>query len=168
VHVIIGGDGLLGAALRDLLTQSGTDYIATSRRVGANIPWPRSFYFDLAQPIPELPPGEVVYIVAAIPHIVTCERDPVTWTVNADAPIAIAKQYAARGEFVVFVSSDAVTHADSFTYGKQKTYAEAYMNTINAAIIRPRRFTKTTADILAAFIWDVGNKRLPGVFKWPQ
>jgi dTDP-4-dehydrorhamnose reductase len=166
MQLIIGGDGILGTALRGCLDKAGVDAIVTTRRL-VTPPWPRSMHLDLSKPIPDLPPADVVYIVAAVPQIIVCERDPKTWTINADAPVAIAKQYAWRGEFVVFVSSDAVQYAEGFAYARQKAHAEAFMNTINAAIIRPGRFTHETVDGLARLILDVGMYCRAGVHQWP-
>jgi dTDP-4-dehydrorhamnose reductase len=160
MYLIIGGDGLLGTALLKYLDNKAISAIATSRRRAPNL-------LDLSKFIPPLPEANIVYIVAAVPKIIECERDPKTWTINADAPVAIARQCARRGSFVVFVSTDAVQRDSNLAYARQKAYAESYMNTIDAAIVRPSRFTADTVDLLARYLYEIGRDRLVGVHQWP-
>ena len=159
MHLVIGGDGLLGSALCTRLGAQGYKWAATTRRFDSG-------FLDLSQPIGVLPPANVVYIVAAVPKIYECESNPLTWTINADAPIAIARQMAERGSFVVFVSSSAVETAGHLAYARQKAQVESYINTINGAIIRPSQIAPDRAPHLANFMIDIGLSRIRGVYRW--
>ena len=132
MHLVIGGRGLVGTALVEELKKRDVPFTATTRET-----------FDLSKPAPNLswilPKAEFVYLVAAIPKLAYCEQNPAeSWRVNVDMPIAIAKHFR-NSAFVTFVSSDAVETCGNTAYGRQKAAAEAFMHTIDAAIVRPSR-----------------------------
>jgi nucleoside-diphosphate-sugar epimerase len=161
--LVVGGDGKIGAALRQYLAASGHDVFYTTRRVDKR----DAFYVDLLQPIPEMPRSiDAVYLVAAVPSLIECERNPATWIINVDAPYAIANQMAARNAFPVFVSSDAVESAGGTAYGRQKAHAETLMHMLMAAIVRPTRVTPERLPSLCELLMRVGERRLPGVHRW--
>lgn len=152
-HLIVGGHGLLGTALRRLCEEAcGLDYAYTERRpVGADS---RRIFYDLASGNPhELPPADVVYLVAAVTSTIRCEDDPRgTWQVNVDAPLALARRYAPDG-FIVFISSDAVEFCGRMEYGRQKAHVEAALALHErCSVVRPARFTADNVDRLARFI----------------
>ena len=157
MHLVIGGRGLVGTALVKHLLDERLPVIVTTRQ-----------QLDLSKRLPAiLPTGDFVYLVAAIPKLVYCEQHPAeSWRVNVDAPIALAKYYSRRDTFVTFVSSDAVETCGNTAYGRQKTAAEAFMHTIDAAIVRPSRIPPEKASKLAKFLVDVARWREAGVHHW--
>jgi hypothetical protein len=104
----------------------------------------------------------VVYLVAAVPKFAECEKNPDTWRVNVDAPIALARLFPSA--FKVFVSSDAVEFAGNTAYARQKAHVEGYMQSIDAAIVRPNRISD--APKFAEYLIEVGQGRRPGLFRW--
>jgi dTDP-4-dehydrorhamnose reductase len=162
MHLVIGGNGLLGSALCARLAAQAYKWTATTRRDSDQ----QTSFLNLAQPIGVLPPADIVYIVAAVPKIYECESNPLTWTINVDAPIAIARQMAERDSFVVFVSSAAVEEAGHLAYARQKAQVESYINTINGAIVRPSHIASDRAPHLANFMIDIGLSRIRGVYRW--
>lgn len=172
-HLVIGGDGFLGKALARRLRDGGeTDVVWTTRRRDWTIAPQGSFFFDLLSSDPgELPPCDIVYLVAANTKIAECERDPTAWRVNVDAPIAIAKRFMRERLFgksieIVYLSSDAVETCSGTAYGRQKAAAEAYMHAIDATIIRPGRIPPERVDDLADIIIAAGLNRRRGVIRW--
>lgn len=153
--LIVGCEGLLGAALMAILDSA----IGTSRRLNEH------FHLDLSKPIPELPECNVVYLTAAIKGFEPCEGKPLTWRVNADAPIAIALQLKDTA-FPVFISTDAVEWSAA-AYSRQKAYVEPVILMLGGAVIRPGRFDKSNVEGLAKFTENIGRNRLSGVHKWP-
>ena len=163
MHLVIGGGGLVGTALVIELMSRKLPVIATTRiRNDTSV-----FTLDLLDPLANsLPRAEFVYLVAAIAKLAYCEQHPVeSWRVNVDAPIVLAKHLRHYG-FVTFVSSDAVETCGNTAYGRQKAAAEAFMQTIGAAIVRPSRVPPEQASNLAAFLADVAIGRQTGVHHW--
>lgn len=166
MHLVIGGDGLVGSALCAQLKARHLAWLATTRR---NASAPRAF-LDLAQPIdpdalPWVEADSTIYLVAASPSFEACEGNRTAWRVNVDAPIAIAQHYAVRS-FVVFISSDAVEYMGGTAYARMKAHAESVMHFIGAAIVRPGRLAGRAAEF-ANYLVDIGTAKEPGVFRWP-
>lgn len=161
MHLVIGGRGLIGGALVEKLFHRDLAYSFTSRRKEA------AYRCDLAKlDVDSLPPASFVYLVAALPRFADCEALRESWIVNVDAPIAIARHYH-KGAFVVFMSSDTVEYAGSTAYGRQKAHAEAYMQSIDAAIVRPvGKVMPERAPELAGFLIDIALRRASGVHRW--
>ena len=110
MHLIIGGKGLVGSALRRELDRRGLPYSSTTRRTGS----PSMLRLDLADlpPYQQLPPpAEYVWLVAAIPTFQEAEQNPLAWRVNVDAPIELARHYRLFNSTIVFISSNAVEWA---------------------------------------------------------
>lgn len=159
-HLLIGSNGVLGSALLKCLEERKIDFMQTTRAA-----------LDLASSdellsakLSHLRPS-VVYLVAAVTGMMRCRAEPMTWVVNADAPVAIARQFKPYS-FVVFVSSSAVEEAPEHPYAIQKAHVESYIHTIDGAIIRPYKFGPDRAPQLADFIIDVGVNRKVGVHRW--
>jgi dTDP-4-dehydrorhamnose reductase len=164
-HLVIGGDGMVGRALRAELTRSGIAFEWTSRRGSSEA----DIRLDLLNLPLAWPEGEAayaaVYIVAAVPKFADCERDPLTWLINADAPITLARLF--RKSFVVFISSDVVEYAGNTAYARQKAHAEVYMQAIgNAAVVRPARIAPEHARRFASFLVAIATTRHAGLVRW--
>jgi dTDP-4-dehydrorhamnose reductase len=137
------------------------EFIATTRRVAE----PPARFYDLSFSDPGgLPEVGIVYIVAAIPKFAGACADE-AWAVNVDGPIRVAKRF--RGRSIVFVSSDAVERYNTETYGRQKAFAESFMHTVDAAIVRPCPLTADNVDKCAEFIVKIGTEGRQGIFRWP-
>ena len=169
MHLLIGGDGLVGTALRAEFIARGLDWSASSRRekFSTTPEWPQRLFLELTEPLPDsLPFANVVYLSAACPKFADCEGNALSWVVNVDAPIALARHYAALGTFVVFISSDAVEWCGMTAYGRQKTMVEAFMHTIDAAIMRPSRILPANVSHFASEVVELGLSRKAGVTRW--
>ena len=169
MHLVIGGDGLVGSALRSKLNSRHLAWQATSRRAIPTEAWPGPVLLDLAaidwQYLPMITRG-TVYLVAYMSKFIDCESNPLAWRVNVDAQIELARQYSRHGAFVVFISSEAVEKAGGTAYGRQKAHVESYMRTIDAAIIRPSRIPPNRVDYFAKVVVDIGVERKPGLMRW--
>jgi nucleoside-diphosphate-sugar epimerase len=166
-HLVIGGNGLIGTALCDELARRNNDHLATTRRTDD----PNKLLFVLGKDDPYLlPQASVVYLVAARPGFSACEGDAESWVVNVDAQIAIARRFIrhnpSRVAFIVYVSSDAVEWCGGTAYARQKAQVEAYIQSIDGAIIRPTRVTPVTVKAVAGLMIDVGIARTSGVHRW--
>ncbi len=171
VHLIIGGRGLVGSALCREMTRRELQWRSTSRH--GHDPWRGSQYgteyLDLAH-LPddtsEYPaPANFIYLVAANAKLAECERDPLAWRVNVDAPIALARYYH-YGSHIIYISSDAVETCSGTAYGRQKAAAETYMQVVNATIVRPSRIPPERAEEFAGFVIDAALKLRSGVLRW--
>jgi nucleoside-diphosphate-sugar epimerase len=169
-HFIIGGDGLIGLSLRKELRNRDANLNWSTRRSGE-----KGVFLDLFEPIDELPAADIVYMATNYrgptgSAFQDCQCDPVgSWRVNVDGPIAIARHYVRHtpGTFIVYLSSSAVEYSGGPEYGRQKAQVEAYMNTIDAAIIRASRVDLVRLPAFAAMVVDIGMARRAGVTRWP-
>ena len=180
-HLVVGGDGLIGRAVRDVLERREEEVHFTTRRPGASA---TAVQLDLAAPdcsVERMPgllrlfDGEppVVYLAAAISGYAQCEADPTaTRRVNVDNLVRIASELVRRGGFVVFPSSSAVfsgaraihTETDPTEpvseYGRQKAEAEARLSTLAAgaaggsglAVVRLTKVVASGTGVTAAWI----------------
>jgi nucleoside-diphosphate-sugar epimerase len=166
MHLVIGRDGLVGSALMAQLAERGLPHIGTTRRNRLD-----AQYLDLSEPLPaEMMPlwSGVVYLVAAKPNFQGARCDPDAWVVNVDAPIAIARHYRTQssGVFIVYISSDAMEWEYGTALAVQKMQVESYMQTIDAAIIRPARIGKDRAHEFADFVIGTALAKRAGVSRW--
>ena len=180
-HLVLGGDGLIGRAVRDVLERREEEVHLTTRRPGAGA---TAVQLDLAAPdcsVERMPgllrlfDGEppVVYLAAAISGYAQCEADPAaTRRVNVDNLVQVADELVRRGAFVVFPSSSAVfsgaraihTETDPTDpvseYGRQKAEAEARLSRLAAgaaggsgvAIVRLTKVVAPGSGVTAAWI----------------
>lgn len=161
--LVVGGNGLIGSALAEVLHERCIDVNVTTRRPHQH----GRLFLDLSQPIPEMPPADVVFLVAAMPKVFDCQGSELAWRVNADAPIEIAQHYHFDMDaHVTFVSSDSIHRFGSCDYARAKLHVEGVLHGMRASIIRPAPVAKDRASECAAFIADVGLKRLRGVHRW--
>ena len=158
-QLVIGGDGLIGSAVRCELERQKANFAATSRKPDARL------RFDLMLDAPAiLPDAEIVYLIAGMPTFLACETDRNSWRVNVDGIIAAARRFPLS--FLVYVSSDAVEWCASTGLARQKAAVEAYLLHREAAIVRPSRVVPHTAPLFAQFLVGLGNAAMPGVYRW--
>jgi dTDP-4-dehydrorhamnose reductase len=157
-RLVVGGDGVLGAALVDALIAAGRDVVATTRRAP---PTPGRLLLDLAAPLvdwPALPRVACAWLCAAVTSQAACERDPQgSWRVNVEQTVALAERLARDGARVVFLSTSQVfdgsrarrTPADPPSplteYGRQKAAAEARLRAALGSRLVIARLTKVVA-----------------------
>jgi nucleoside-diphosphate-sugar epimerase len=169
MHLVIGGDGLIGRAVCAELKDRSILFRFSSRRKGADL------YLDLLDcaqtaTFPKMPfaspDNDTVFLIAAQTGFAACQHSRESWYANRDAPRAIAQFY--RYNFIVFISSDVVDQDEWFTsaYAMQKREVEATITSLFGAIIRPSKVTPERAPELAKLIVDVGLARRPGVTRW--
>jgi dTDP-4-dehydrorhamnose reductase len=147
--LVIGGTGLIGAALVKQLALSGQLVVATSRRAQASTLF---LAFDLVScPLEAMSrvDADVVFICAGITAMRACEADPFcTAWVNVEQSTRLARYWIERGAFVIFLSSNTVFScreqrsdetsplAPVTQYGAQKAQAELAMQAIEGASTR--------------------------------
>lgn len=157
---MIGGAGLVGTELVRRLTKEAANIVS----------WTTRETLDLSKPIDfEIPPStEIVFLVAAIAGFEACEANPASWTVNADAPIALAQQAESIGAFPIFVSSDAVESVGLYTsaYARQKTYAEMGVLMVKGAVVRPTKIMPDRLEEFCKFMVRIATYEVSGVHRW--
>jgi len=147
--LIVGGDSLIGTALKRLCAERGLSFLATSRR-----PTGLDLFLDLADDpqtwnLPETIDSAI--LCAAVTNVAKCEKNPAeTRFVNVHQTMALAHRLRDLGVFIVFLSTDLVfspgetpaaedTPPDPVTqYGRQKAEVERSLVslTANAAVVR--------------------------------
>lgn len=161
-HLVIGGYGLIGSALCAELTSRQVPFVATTRRTQQEH---AMAFYDLRRSDPaSLPPASIVYLVAGMPGFATCEGNRLSWRVNVDAAIALARHY--RHSFVIFISTDAVEWCGATAYAREKAQVEPIIHAIDGAIVRPAKVTPERAGEFAKALAEVARARKPGVFRW--
>lgn len=168
--LIVGGDSKLGLALSLVMKSRNMEYLCTTRR--SLLIHPEGGHmvrFDMMSPDTlSVPAVDVVFILAAITKVVDCEADPVTaWRINADAPVAIARQFASLDSHIVFLSSDAVERAPNLVYSRAKAYAELALMPMGASIVRSSMLgTAIRFDALSVELLNIARYRTKGVIRW--
>ncbi len=176
MHLVIGGDGLIGGALCKELGARNLEYLATTRRVHSNLlppppQIPAAVPFDLREaatadlPIGPMEDDGIVYLVAAVAGFGKCQTNPDAWRVNVDGPLRLAERLWRC--FFVFISSDVVEMPGSDAYQTQKRYVELYFRLAGGMIIRPALVAPGRVGELAKVIVDEGLARQPGGLRWP-
>lgn len=170
--LVIGGRGLIGTALvRGLVSEYGAKSVTYTTRTGE----PSPHLPDAAACVkldllgPRLPAGKfnVVYIVAANPKLIECEK-PGAWRVNADGPAALVLQNRQLFDpaHVVFVSSDVVEIAPQLSYAAQKLYVESLVLATSGAVVRPGRCSPETVGSLVRVLIRAGQQITQGLVRW--
>lgn len=164
--LLIGGDSFVGQGLDAELRLRGHVVLPTTRRHShaIGLGWP---LLDLAQPVNDLPDGDVAFVVAAVTKFRGCEGNSESYRVNVDAPIDIARIMAQRGGFCVFVSTDAVEWCGSTAYARQKALAEIGVRLAGGAVVWPGPILPEQRREVCSLLADVGERRLAGVHVWP-
>jgi nucleoside-diphosphate-sugar epimerase len=159
-HLVIGGTGFIGAALVKELGRRGLSFDYTTRSKDI---WD-AHIMDVLEPN-ALPDADVVYLCAAYKGYANCDRDSVlSWRTNVDAQIKIGQHYR-HFAFLVYLSSDAVEFSAA-AYAYQKRHVEAYMNTIDAAIVRPGPVSAERVGEFASVLADIGEQHRKGLTRW--
>jgi len=108
--LVIGGDGLIGAALGARLAARGWQVLSTTRRAATAAR--DRLLLDLADDVRDWqPPADLAlaYLCAGVTSIAQCEADPSgTRRINVEALCSVACQLLAAGAFVVFPSTNLV------------------------------------------------------------
>lgn len=172
VALVVGSNGLIGAALLAKLSASGFAAIGTTRRVPAvsgTIP------LDLSAPPAswKLPAGiQIAFFCAGVTKIDDCRKDPASSAkINVDALGTLAEKLAAQGTFVVFLSTSQVfsgtvslpaaemTLTPATEYGRQKAAAEARISRLGAraAVVRITKVAETLAPLFSR--WEEALRR---------
>lgn len=167
-HLVIGGSGFIGGGVALQLEIASHDCLR----------WFRQDY-DLLRRSGTLPIADFIYLCAGTKGYANCDKNPrESWTVNVDSQIDIARYYAEpqiitepyTGQipphpFIIYISSDAVEFSNS-NYAIQRRHVEAYMNTINAAIIRPGPISEDRSIEFAKLVIDTAIRRKRGLTRW--
>lgn len=139
--LVIGGDGLIGKALVALLPRDEYDVERTTRREGGH-----GMFLDMEVASLGVVSGffgnyDIVFNCAAMAGFAICELNPMSYRVNVDAPIAIARSLQ-PGQKLVHLSTDVVDYGIHTALGMQKAFAEIGLGAIgNTITIRLRRVT---------------------------
>ncbi len=162
--LVVGGDGLIGAALAARLRGSGCRALVTTRRpvpAGAE-----RLFLDLSTDIGDWRAPDdvgVAYLCAACTGMRACEDAPeATRRINVEGTVAVAEAVRRRGAFLVFLSSNSVFDgtipfplADAppgpaTEYGRQKAEAERRIRALgeDVAVVR---LTKVLAPTVSPF-----------------
>jgi dTDP-4-dehydrorhamnose reductase len=113
--LIVGGDGFMGGHLRGILSGTRTRFGHTTRRKDSQLP--STHLFDFSQPPCSwnpLPNTGTAIICAGITSIAECRDHPdESHVVNVTHTIELARQFAAQGVFIVFLSTNLVFDGQS-------------------------------------------------------
>jgi len=126
--LIVGGDGVIGAALADHFLALSAEVYGTTRRLSdghdllrVNLRYYQKIFWDLTiidKDFSFLPDVDLVYICAAMARFADCRENPdLAWRVNVEAPALLAKHYANKNARVVFLSTCAVLGCDQPGHG---------------------------------------------------
>lgn len=169
--LIVGGNGVIGSALKAALSDSGMEVWITARP-GNPTGFHRTLPLDLSAPgdfrLPINPRS--AFLCAAQSKFLDCERDAdSSRRVNVTGNMAVAEMLLEKGTFVVFLSSGAVfdgsarlpgeTSSLSATteHGSQKAEAEERLLELDngkgsVAIVRLTKVLSSRTDIVRKFM----------------
>src|SRR5262245_47586809 len=109
--LIVGGDSLVGSALKMHCRKLGATVEATSRRAEAR-PAAGAIFLDLGDPdfAPLQRTGyDVAFVCAAVTSMQACQGDPArSRRINVDHTLDLMRRLADRGTHMVFLSSSQV------------------------------------------------------------
>jgi dTDP-4-dehydrorhamnose reductase len=130
--LVISGDSQIGKALTARLREDGREVMATTRK----FPSGEFVWFDLRRPR-VLPLAHVAFFCTGVNGFKPCEDNPEeARRINVTLLTAAARQVAAMGTKVVFLSSGAAeTHPDT-VYGMCKIDAEKVFCELGGACYR--------------------------------
>ncbi len=155
IHALVVGEkSFIGAGLIDTLELRNVLVTGTTRNS-----------LNLLDVPEHLPAFDVVYICAAMSRFIECEDVRITYRVNVDGPIAIAR--AAQPAKIIFLSSEAVERALHTGYGTQKAMAEMGLRAVcDPVIVRLSQVKPDTLESACSFLADLMHKP-GGVYHWP-
>ncbi len=170
-YLIVGVDGLIGRALREHLRELRREVVCTTRREGNARDG--AVYLDIADAVEDwdCPDGiDVAVICASVSNLRECKENPVeSARVNVEGVVEVAHRLAARGVFIVFLSSSQVFDGTSplrkadearcpvTEYGRQKAAAECRIEELGerAAIVRMTKIVDSSWPLLAQWREDL-------------
>lgn len=136
--LVIGKDGLIGAALCAHLLSQGTPVWATSRRSDRKVP--ETLYLDLAHPVSDFPMPQALtnaFFCAGATGLKYCEEHTEeSRTVNVTHTLELASRLVEAGVFTVYLSTSRTKADDAYT--EQKLEAERGFLSFgeNAAVVK--------------------------------
>jgi len=163
--LVVGSDGLIGAALKRRLVGEDRPLLGTTRQPGTT--GKDMLRLDLSGDIDDWEPPTGItsaFLCAAITTLKQCETDPVgSYLVNVRNIVRLTEKLTQSGVFVVFLSTSAVfdgsmAFAASDTpvhptteYGRQKVDAERILLNMgkHVAIVRPTKVIAPNMPLLA-------------------
>ena len=175
--LILGGDSLIGKALKDAL---GQDCLYTSRKLEKNC-----LFFDLINPNftvfqPYLKDLDIVYFTAAVTKIAECQQDSQkSLVVNVENTINAIEYFTSFGIYCVFLSTTEVfsisspsfcEHSKTYPssiYGQQKYQVEDYIRTSSrnhACIIRMNKIWGGKSSIFFTWYASILKRLKPLVY----
>ena len=177
ISLVVGTDGVVGAALEAAARNRGMEVWGTSRRKDA-AGLRKSIYLDLAEPgLFQLPiPPRSAFLCAANSAFLECEKNgDATYRVNVTGCVALSRQLLSDGAFVILLSSSAVfdglqSFPESGTvptpttaYGKQKAEAERQLLEIdagggNVAIVRLTKVFTAETPVIRRFLQNLTKR----------
>ncbi len=170
--LVVGGDGLIGGAVRaqlmwQLKEKDADELIVTTRRPGrAN--GKNVFYLDLAKPPMELPKDvSLVFLCAGINGFRECAIS-LSWRTNVDGVLEVAERLSADLDaFVVYISTSAVEWSCE-PYALQRQAVEQGLRAVcyRRAIIRPEKVTPENVIGFAQYVVDIGLHHHMGLHRW--
>lgn len=173
VKLIVGADGLVGRALFTHFKQAGERVIGTTRRK-ASVDESR-VYLDLDEDIEDWAlsqPVDVAIICGGVTKLDACRQDSQSSArVNVEGIPALAKKLAARGSFVVYLSTNQVFDGSEphhrpddplspvTEYGRQKAEAERLIGRLGerVAIVRFTKILEPKNPLLSAWSEKLRN-----------
>lgn len=169
--LVVGADGLIGAALVQRLSRGGARVLSTSRRAASHA----TFHVDLTAPgsWPALPKVDAAVLCAGNTSINACADDPAaTAAVNVAGLSALAERLAAQADMVLLLSSNQVfdgsvarrRRADGYgpvcQYGRQKAAAEAHvLGLTGGAVLRLTKVLTPDLPLLTGWCADLAAGR---------
>ncbi len=156
LHVLVVGEkSFIGAGLIECLELRNALVTGTNRNS-----------LNLLDVPEHLPTFDAVFICAAMSRFIECEDVRITYRVNVDGPIAVAK--AAHPAKIIFLSSEAVERALHTNYGTQKAMAEMGLRAVcDPVIVRLSQVKPDTLESCCSFLADLMHKP-GGVYHWPS
>ena len=165
--LIVGGDGMLGGALRERAMARDVAVMTTTRRASSSEA--TVMFLDLADAeavealvIP--PPPCRVYLLAAVTSLRVCREQPeVSAAINVEAIGRLAERAAAHGATPVLVSTNLVFDGSTprtaideplsprTAYGRQKAQAERRVLAAGGVVVRPTKVLGPEPAMLAGW-----------------
>lgn len=180
MHLIIGGDSTIGAALSSYWRGRGVAHKSTTRR--KDLASELRPYLDLANPDFEVPDAEDVESVvfcAAVSNVAQCEANPASSRiVNVESTAKLVQAYQPKAELALLLSTSRVFDgtkpnmkpSDAIgprtEYGRQKADAERlFLEISNGAVLRLSKVVHPKLAILTKWQEDIEEGRKIAPFK---
>jgi dTDP-4-dehydrorhamnose reductase len=171
VELVVGADGMIGAALTSRLRAAARRVLATSRRPS---PGEGVFTLDLGEPLRtwDGPPVSTAYLCAGVTRLDACRRDlDGSARVNVEGAVSLARTLVAQGAYVVYLSTNHVfdgarpyrrPHEATCPlneYGRQKAAAEKHILSLgkSAAVLRLTKVLGNRVPLFETWMEALGN-----------